>query len=163
MCGNAFARRGGHLQLLNSIIKLKWNREIKDRGIWVWVLLVWVVVVVVWVLFVCFYCFLFRKDEDVLSVTLLLWTQFVSFFIVACPFELSYVGLTLCRSQVSEKCWMSLAFFNWMYCVTRTVKFLQRQGSIPSMQSHHTLALELLLLTLSLDIKNWWAMCTRLF
>lgn len=106
------------------------------------------------VLVFCFYCFLFCKDEDVLSVALLLWTQFASFLIVVYPFELSYVGLTLCRSPVSEKCWMSLAFFSWIYCVTGTVKFHQCQGSVPGMQSHHPLALELLLLTLSLHIKN---------
>lgn len=109
-------------------------------------------------LLLCEHCLvlllLFCKDEDVLSVALFLWTQFVSFLILAYPFELSSLGLTQCRSQVSEKCWMSLAFFNWMYCVTRTVTFHQHQGSIPRMQSFHTLALELLLLTLSLRIKN---------
>lgn len=49
---------------------------------------------------------------------------------------------------------MSLAFFNWIYCVTRTVKFHQHQVSIPGMQSHCMLAPELLLPMLSLHIKN---------
>lgn len=29
---------------------------------------------------------------------------------------------------------MSLVFFSWIYCVIRTVKFHQCQGSIPGMQ-----------------------------
>lgn len=137
--------------IVNSIIKLKWNKEIRygDLGLSFVGLGGCCCVSIVW-----FYCFLFCKDEDVLSVALFLWTQFVSLLILAYPFELSSVGLTQCRSQVSEKCWMSLAFFNWMYCVTRTVTFHQHQGSIPGMQLFHTLALELLLLTLSLRIKN---------
>lgn len=50
-----------------------------------------------WVLFVCFYCFLSSKDEDVLSAALLLWTQFVVFLLVAYPFEL------LCWFNIMQK------------------------------------------------------------
>ena len=80
-------------------------------GTWGWISLV-CVVVIVWVFSGWFYCSLFCKDEDVLSVALLLWTQFVSFLIVAHLFEL-LCWFTLCRIQVFEECWMSLAFSIW--------------------------------------------------
>lgn len=73
LSGNAFYKERRLPAVVNSIIKMKWNKEIKDMGIWVWVLLVWLFVVL-WVLVGWFDCFLFCKDEDVLSVTLLLWT-----------------------------------------------------------------------------------------
>lgn len=49
---------------------------------------------------------------------------------------------------------MSGAFPHGIHCVTRTVKSQQHQDSVPGPQSHPALALELLLLMLSVHIKN---------
>jgi len=76
--------------------------------------------------------------------------QFVSFLPAVDLFGLSYAGLTLCRSQTSERCCMSLAFFSRIYSMPQ-LNFTSR---VPNAWPHPTLALELLLPTLSLCIKN---------
>lgn len=136
---------GGYLQLLAASLRQR-DKIIRDLGL-SFVSLAWCCCVG----FVCLVLLLFVLQR---------WGNLIALDFVALDtvsfltLLLSYGGLRQCRSQVSGKCWLSGAFSSGIYCVTRTVKSQQHQGSVPGPQSHPTLALELLLLTLSVHIKN---------
>lgn len=138
---------GGYLQLL--IVSLRQgDKRFRDLGLSFVSLAWWCCVGFVYLILLLF---VLQSWGNLICDFVALDT--VSFLIVS-RILLSYVGLRQCRSQVSGKCWMSGAFSSGIYCVTRTVKSQQHQGSVPGPQSHPTLALELLLLMLSVHIKN---------